>query len=123
MKRPLVLAVLTVPVLITLGALGLWAFTDYHAYTKYQVVERVTVVVAEDDPFAGTGLFEGKEGEPVFQTVQRESFHFGLLPTPQGIFDKHVVSVLTVVFPVWFATLAFLGVIAWRSRRRAGNPV
>ncbi len=123
MKLPVVLAVLVLPVLVTVGALGLWASTNYHAYTKYEVVERVAIEVDEDDPFAGTGLFEGKGGAPVYQTVQRESFHFGILPTPQGLLDKHIVSVLTVVAPVWFLSLAFLGLVAWRLRRRARAPV
>jgi hypothetical protein len=119
MKLPMILAVLVVPVLVTIGALGLWASTNYHAYTKYEVVERVPVEVDEEDPFAGTGLFEGEDGAPVYQTVQRESFHFGILPTPQGLFDKHMASVVTVVAPVWFLSLAFLGLVAWRHRRRA----
>ncbi len=105
----LVAFTLTGAVLVTLGAFGVWAATDRHYYTKFEVVEQVEVAVDPDDPFADTGLFDD---EIQTETVSRDEFHLGLLPVPQGIFDKHALSVTTLVVPVWVLVLAAL----WRQR-------
>lgn len=97
MKR----ALLLLAILATLSALGVWWGTDRHAYTKFEVVERVPVEADPDDPFAGTGLYDG-DG-PALKTERRDEFHLGLVPTPQGLFDKHAVSVATVAVPFWLA--------------------
>jgi len=113
-----------IPLLFTAGALGLWAATNYHAFTKFQVVERVLVEPAEDDLFAGTGLFDGQDDKPAYRTVERDSFHFGLFPTPQGLFDKHMASVLTVSAPPWILAFGIFGFMVWRRRRGGlGNIV
>jgi hypothetical protein len=111
-----VLLILAIPILLTVAALGLWVGTERHAYTKYQVVERVPVEPA-DDIFAATGLFDSADGAPAFRTVQRDSFHFGLLPTPQGLLDKHVFSVLTIAGPPWAIAFGIIGWLVWRRRR------
>jgi hypothetical protein len=108
--------IIALPLLFTAAAVILWARTDYHAYTKYQVVERVPVEPA-DDIFAATGLFDSADGAPAFRTVQRDSFHFGLLPTPQGLLDKHVFSVLTIAGPPWAIAFGIIGWLVWRRRR------
>jgi hypothetical protein len=45
--------------------------------------------------------------------VSRPAFRFGLLPTPQGLFDRHALSVVSVTAPLWGLTLA-----AWLWSRR-----
>ena len=42
--------------------------------------------------------------------------YFGLLPTPQGLFDKHAVSVVSIVVPVW-AIVGGIAVLRWRSTK------
>jgi hypothetical protein len=103
---------LGVSVLLTVLALGIWGATGWHAYTKYQVTEMVQVEVASDDPFAGTGFYEGSD---VQEVRTRDGFHLGIFPVPQGIWDKHALSVLTLAAPPW----AVFGLMAWRNRRRS----
>ncbi len=98
--------------LVTLAAFAAWLATDRHAYTKFEVVERVEVPVAAGDPLAAAGFYE--DGKNV-QTVRRPEFHLGLLPTPQRLLDKHIVSVLTIAAPAWMVT----AVLLWPRRRRA----
>jgi len=101
-------------VVTTIASLAVWAATDRHYYTKFRVVEEVERQVDTDDPFANTGLYE--EGQT--ETVARDEFHLGLLPTPQGIFDKHAMSVLTFAAPPWVVAGA-LAFVARRQRRQA----
>jgi hypothetical protein len=103
-------ALLGVSVLLTVAALAVWGGTGCHAYTKYQVTEMVPVEVADEDPFAGTGFYEGAE---IMEVRSRDEFHLGIFPVPQGLWDKHALSVLTVAAPPW----AILGLVAWRVRR------
>ena len=102
---------LALATLLSVAVFGAWFATGRHAYTKYQVVEQVERKIPDDDPFADTGLYEGEEQ---VETVERDEFHLGLLPTPQGLFDKHAVSLVTIVVPVW----AIFGLLAWRLRSR-----
>jgi hypothetical protein len=88
-----------IPILITVAMLIAWQATGGDAYTKFTVVERVQVQPEADDPLAGTGMFD--DAEPRYETERRDEFRLGLLPTPQGLFDKHVVSVASVAGPVW----------------------
>lgn len=94
---------------ITLGALVLWVVTGADAYTKYQVVETVTRELDPDDPLVAAGFYD--DG-PQVETISRDAFRFGLLPTPQGLLDKHLASVATVVAVVWAGPLAM-----WVRRR------
>lgn len=89
----------TIPILITVAMLIAWQATGGDAYTKFTVVERVEVQPEADDPLAGTGMFDN--AKPRYETERREEFRLGLLPTPQGLFDKHVISVASVVGPLW----------------------
>ncbi len=108
------LNLVVISVLLTVAALGTWLATGAHPYTKYQDVVREEVLADEDDPFAEAGLYDG---ETVTQTVKKEVFYFGLLPTPQGLFDKHALSVVSVVVPVWLI-VGGISLVRWRARRR-----
>jgi len=107
-------------VVFTIASLGAWAATDFHPYTKYQVVEEVEKTPDPDDPFAGTGLVE--EGEVETEVVTRDEFHFGLLPTPQGLFDKHFVSVVTFAVPLWVLAAASWFVTRRKQQHSAPAP-
>lgn len=97
----------TLAIAVTIASLFLWIGTGRHFYTKYQVVETREVPVDSRDPLADAGFYDS---ETRVETVQKEEFHFGLLPTPQGMFDKHILSVLSLVTPAWLAySLLLLG--------------
>jgi len=105
---------IVIAVTVTLIAILGWVGTDAHNITKFTVVEEVDLAVNEDDPLADTGFYD--EGTKT-TTVRRDEFHLGLLPAPQGILDRHAISVLSLSGPLWaLAAAAFL----WR-RRQAGN--
>ena len=77
---------------------------------KAKIVETIEVQVDPDDPLAGTGFFEGTTEE---KTVERDAFQLGIFPTPAGLIDKHLVSVATILAPVW----SLIGIGVWRQRR------
>ena len=115
MNKKITMTILVATLFVTIGAFTVWAATGFHWYTKYQVVEIVEKEApAEDDIFADTGLYEG---ETLTETVQKDSFHLGLLPTPQGLFDKHALSVGSLVGPAWLLSGVVL-FIGWRKNRR-----
>ena len=115
MKRTVVMTAIPV-VLITVAALGLWWGTDRHFYTKFEVVTQVEVEIDPEDPLAQAGFYDG---ETVEKTVRRDEFHLGLLPTPRGLFDKHVISVVSIVFPAWLLG----GATLIRLRRRTNRQL
>jgi hypothetical protein len=65
-----------------------------------------------NDPLAAAGFYEGTSQT---QTVTRREFRLGLLPTPSGFFDKHVISVVSMVSPAWVIAI---GLVWWRRRRQ-----
>ena len=106
-------AITATAAVLTIVAVATWLLTGAHSYTKYRVVEQVETTVETDDPLAATGFYD----EAVkTETVEREEFHLGLLPTPQGLIDKHAVSVASVAGPAWAAALLF-GLLGWRRAR------
>jgi hypothetical protein len=110
MKQPLTIF-LAFAISLTLASLAVWAATGFHFYTKFEVVKKVEVPVEPDDAFAQTGFYEkGTETK----TVTAEEFHLGLLPTPQSLFDKHMLSVVSLVLPAW----GVAGILTWLNRRR-----
>ncbi len=113
----LVLVGVVVSSLLTVASLGVWWATDRHAYTKFQVVVQEEVAIDEDDPFAAAGFFDG---DTETRTVTRDEFHLGLIPVPQGLFDKHALSVASLSGPPWLATIALAFWLRWR-RKRAAN--
>ncbi len=98
-------------VLVTVACVLLWQATGGDYYTKFSVIEEVDVTTDDDDPLAAAGFYNDADAK---KTVSRDEFRFGLLPTPQGILDKHAVSVASVSGPFW---LGAIGVI-WYVRRK-----
>jgi hypothetical protein len=103
---------LTFAMLVTLAAVILWQATGGDYYTKFQVVEQIQKQIDPEDPLAATGFYEG---EAEVATITRDDFRFGLLPTPSGLWDKHLLSVVTISGPLWALAL----VTIWRSRRHS----
>ena len=113
MKRSI--AIVTVPiVLLTFATLGLWLTTDRHFYTKFEVVTQVEVQIDPDDPLALAGFYDGETEE---KTVRRDEFHLGLLPTPRGLFDKHIISVASILLPAWLLAGATLICLSRKANR------
>lgn len=96
--------------LLTVASLILWQATGGDFYTKYQIVEVVPMQLDPDDPLVAAGFYD----DDATETITRDEFRFGLLPTAEGLFDKHVISVLSFTAPTWFVTLG----IIWWSRRK-----
>ncbi len=92
-------------VMITLAALFTWQLTGGDYYTKYEVVEQVEKTLDPDDPLVAAGFYEGTTAT---ETVARKDFRFGLLPTPSGLLDKHVASVVSISSPFWVLGLGLL---------------
>ena len=103
---------LIVAILATLASLATWLITDRHYYTKFRVVEQVERRMDPDDLLAGTGQFDD---DVVTETVRRDEFHLGLLPTPLGVFDKSALSVASLSGPPWALAL---GLLLWQRRRQ-----
>jgi hypothetical protein len=103
--------VLVVAALVTLAALIIWQTTGGDYYTKFEIVAQIETPVDQNDPLAAAGFYEGTSQT---QTVTRREFHLGLLPTPSGLLDKHMVSVASIVSPVWVIAI---GLVWWRRRR------
>ena len=99
-----------VSALVTLVTLAIWLSTGRHYYTKFSVIERVETQIDPTDPLAQAGFYDNASR---VQTVQRDEFHLGLLPVPQGLFDKHAVSVVSIILPL----LGTSALLVWRARR------
>lgn len=104
---------LIIAAILTAGVIAAWQLTGGDYYTKFEVVEEVEVAIDESDPLAGTGFY-GEE--PQTKTVTRPTFRLGLLPTAQGLFDKHLLSVSSLLLPVWFL-MGLLLVRGWIRAR------
>jgi len=117
MKPTLLFLAAAVALTLVVGAV--WVGTGAAGYTKFQIVEQVEVPVDTDDPLVAAGFFD--QGATQRETVTRDAFQLGLLPTPEGVFDKHAVSVATLLGPVWAAAA---GGVWWdlRWRRRGAGP-
>ena len=100
--------------LLTVAAVVTWQATGGDYFTKFETVEEVEVALSKDDPLAKAGFYEGTSQTKV---VAKKEFRFGLLPVPQGLFDKHALSVASVTAPTWVIAV---GLIWWR-RRKAGQ--
>ena len=103
-------------IVITLATLITWVATGRDIYTKFEVVERVTKAVDESDPLAGTGFYEDEAAQE--EIVIRDGFRLGLLPAPQGLLDKHMISVISVLGVTWGLWLT----IWWVKRSRRAVP-
>jgi hypothetical protein len=117
MMNTLVKRLFVLSIVVTVLAVVVWQATGGDYYTKYEVVSQLEKAVDPSDPLAAAGFYDGTS---VTETVKRNEFRFGLLPTPTGVFDKHVVSVASFVGPLWGLVIAVF-IVARRSRRRAGG--
>ena len=106
-------SLIIISVVLTAAALITWVATGRHPYTKYQDVTREQFSAGAEDPFAETGFYDGRI---VTKTVKKDVFYFGLLPVPKDLFDKHAVSVVSVVVPVWLV-VGGIALMRWRSAK------
>lgn len=95
---------------LTIVVLILWQITGGDYYTKFQVVEEVETKLDESDPLVAAGFYDNQTNTA---TVVRDEFRLGLFPTPSGIFDKQIISVTTLLVPLWMTAL----IILWLGRR------
>ncbi len=109
--NPLLKTFTVLAVGITLATVGTWLVTGRHYYTKFEVVEQVRTTPEDDDPLAGTGFYDDAGVET---TERRDEFHLGLIPTPQGLLDKHILSVVSILGPTWALPLFLF----WARTRR-----
>ena len=98
---------------ISIGAVLLWQATGGDYYTKFQVVEQVERKIDPNDPLAAAGFYDT---ESTVETVRRDEFRFGLLPTPSGLMDKHILAVLSIAGPFW--GIAAISILVDLKRRR-----
>ncbi len=101
-------------IVVTVFSVILWQVTGGDYYTKYEIVSRVEKAIDPSDPLAAAGFYEGSS---IIETVKRNEFRFGLFPTPTGLFDKHIVSVVTFVGLSWGLVLITL-LVARRNRKK-----
>jgi len=112
MNRSIVLVILAV--VVSLASLITWQVTGGDWYTKFQVVEQVETEADPDDPLTAAGFYD--DGT-VTRTEARDEFRLGMLPTPAGLLDKHLLSVTSLAGPFWALALG-LFLIDRRRRRR-----
>lgn len=117
--KSLVKTLLALAIIITVTAVVTWQATGGDYYTKFEVVEQVDKEIADDDPLAAAGFYEGSSQS---ETVTRKDFRFGLLPTPQGLLDKHILSVVSVSMPFWVFTMIVVW-WTWRKSRQGERAV
>jgi len=96
---------------ITFATLILWQITGGDYYTKYQVIKQVKVPLDQDDPLVAAGFYDE---DYKIETVQEKGFRFGLFPTPSGLLDKHILSVISICAPLWIAVI----IIIFINKRR-----
>jgi len=97
-KTIIVAAVLTILILV------FWQITGGDFYTKYQVVEEIEKQLDQSDPLVAAGFYENNTAT---ETIVKNEFRLGLLPTPSGIFDKHSIAVVTLLGVIWILPLIF----------------
>ena len=102
---------LILALVVTVASLVTWQATGGDWYTKFEVVEQVELKPDASDPLAAAGFYDG---ETVTRTESRDEFRLGLLPTPSGLLDRHILSVATLTGPLWALGLAAF----WFGRRR-----
>ena len=75
-----------------------WQVTGGDFYTKYQVVAEIEKKLDRSDPLVAAGFYDNGT---TTETIVKDEFRLGLLPTPSGIFDKHSIAVITMITPIW----------------------
>jgi len=119
MKRSMkivIIGIFSLTIVITLSSLILWQATGGDYYTKFQVVQQIDVPAIPDDPLTAAGFYTDSIRQ---ETVVKNQFRFGLLPTPSRLLDKNMLSVLSLVSPFWFISLLLL----WLSRRKKTTKI
>jgi len=106
---------LAIVAILTLASVITWQATGGDWYTTYEVVEQVESKADPNDPFVAAGFYEG---DATTETITRDEFRFGLLPTPASVFDKHALSVASVTGPLWVLGLGFLFLQRHKAKRR-----
>ncbi len=91
-------AIWIISLVVSVAAVTAWTLTGRDWYTKFQIVEVHEAAVDSEDLFAATGLYDG---ETRIKVEQRDEFRLGLLPSGA---DKHLISVATIVLPLWLAS-------------------
>jgi hypothetical protein len=102
--------IILIAIFISAAALITWQATGGDYYTKYEVIERVKLPIDQNDPLAQAGFYEG---DTRIETARKSGFRMGLLPTPSGLIDKHLISVISVVIPNWLLAI----VLIWKAGR------
>ncbi len=90
-------------IILSFIILIIWQITGGDFYTKYQVVEEIEKKLDQSDPLVAAGFYENST---ITETIVKNEFRLGLLPTPSGIFDKHSLAVITMLTPIWFISIA-----------------
>ncbi|HHI03422.1 MAG: hypothetical protein DRP51_10425 [Candidatus Zixiibacteriota bacterium] len=90
----------------------IWQITGGDFYTKYQVVEEIEKKLDQSDPLLAAGFYGNST---ITETIVKNEFRFGLLPTASGIFDKHTIAVTTILTPLWSAVIILQFI--WRKKR------
>lgn len=98
-------------IIISISTLITWQITGGHVYTTYHLNETVQVELDQNDPLVQAGFYGDQKTKDT--VITSEGLHLGLLPAPQGIFDKHVFSVASISGPIWGLALVF-----WFFQRR-----
>ena len=93
-------AIWIISLVASVAAVAVWTSTGRDWYTKFQIVEVLEAAVDSEDLFAATGLYDG---DTQIKVEQRDEFRLGLLPSGA---DKHLISVATIVLPLWLASAA-----------------
>ena len=91
---------------LTLTVIATWLITGGDYYTKYEIVKEVVKELDQSDPLVAAGFYDNNT--TTTETVTINEFRLGLLPTPSGPFDKHMIAVVTLLSPIWFITFILL---------------
>ena len=98
--------ILALALLGTIAVVILWQATGGDYYTKFEVVEQVEVKLDQSDPLVAAGFYDDQNKT---ETVRRDEFRLGLLPTPSKLIDKHMLSVISFCLPLWIiAGIAYI---------------
>ena len=107
---------IAIAAIVTVLSIVLWQATGGDYYTKYEVVEQVDAELDDNDPLAAAGFYDDASRT---ETVVRREFRLGLLPTPQGLLDKHALSVVTITGLSWVLALGLAWIMRLRVRWQA----
>ena len=106
-------------IIISASSLITWQMTGAHAYTTYHLNETIQVELDPNDPLVQAGFYGDDKTKD--SLVVSKGLHLGLLPTAQGIFDKHVFSVASISGPIWGLALVFWFIQRRKNKRGASG--